>query len=134
MDEICLSVNGWPPKKGQDYSVFNEKNPDHRRIFPLLEEARRALSGSKWNPRERRDVGLELVVVDAPTQPYPSDGTNWLGGVADVLQYSRPNVDTSILGDLAGISLYFDDGQIGEIRYRKEQGNVASYRVRVWVL
>ena len=134
LTEIEFSVEGWPPAKNEARSIFSEKHSHHPRVFSLLREALRALNGSEWNPREKRDLGLELVVVDAPTHLYPSDATNWLGGVADVLQYSRANVDPSIFGDLAGVSLYFDDGQIEEIRYRKEQGKAASYRVRLWVL
>ena len=73
------------------------------------------------------------VFTDALGGP-PSDATNYLGGVADVLQADRRNVDLGHLGDIASISLYWNDEQIREISYSVEVGEGPSYRVRVWLL
>lgn len=64
----------------------------------------------------------------------PGDATNYLGGVADVLQANRVNADLSHLGDLAQASLYYDDRRIREIRYTVELGDATHYRLHVWVL
>ena len=78
-------------------------------------------------------MGLEVVVVALDRSP-PSDATNYLGGVADVLQATRTNADVSHLGGAASASLYINDGQIREVRYSVEEGDEPGYRVRVWVL
>jgi hypothetical protein len=65
--------------------------------------------------------------------PVSWDATNALGGVGDVLQGRRSNVDFSHLGELAAASLFDDDKQIREVSYREEPGG-AGYRVRLWSL
>jgi hypothetical protein len=92
-----------------------------------------ALGGEGWNTRETRPVGLEVTVV-APDESPPSDATNFLGGVADVLQSNRINADLSHLGEAAAVSLYHDDAQIQEVWYSVEPGDEPGYRVRVWLL
>ena len=134
MTEIRLTVNGWPPAKSEAQSMFGKGHPHRYRVHDLLKAAQQALDGLEREPREQRTVGLELVVVEPTTESAPSDATNYLGGVADVLQANRVNADLSYFGDAAAASLYADDRQIREVRYSVERGDASGYRVRVWVL
>ena len=130
VEEISLIVEGLPPAKDGANSIFNAKHGHHPRVVNLLRAAKQTLVESHWNPTEGRRIGLELVTSDG----LPGDAINYLGGVADVLQVARINVDLSHLGDLAKATLYYDDKQIAEVRYSVESGDATCYRVRVWVL
>ena len=133
MTEILLTLQGWPPAKNEARSMFGEAHPHRPRVLALLRAAQDALRTTAWNPRETRLVGLEVVVVAPDTSP-PSDATNYLGGVADVLQANRINADLSHLGEAASVSLYHDDAQVQEVWYSVEPGDEPGYRVRVWLL
>ncbi len=61
-------------------------------------------------------LGLKLVVV-SPTAP-PSDATNFLGGVADVLEDKAHRGPLAHLGPLADVALYANDRQLPEVSYR----------------
>ena len=108
MTNISLSVEGWPPKKNTAKSLFAGGHPDSLCVLNLLRKVKEALGDSEWNPIERRQIGLELVMAETP-DGLPGDATNYLGGIADVLQANRTNADISHLGDLAQASLYYDD-------------------------
>ena len=131
--EVSLSVAGWPPAKDGANSIFNKKHRHHSRVVDLLRQAKRALADSGWDPQERAQIGLELVIVETPGG-IPGDAINYLGGVADVLQAHRRNIDLSYLGELAQATLYYDDKQIAEVRCFVDRGNAPCYRVRVWAL
>ena len=131
--EIRLGVAGWPPAKDGANSILNQKHQHHPRVVDLMRKAKQALAGSRWDPLERAKIGLELVVAEAPGG-IPGDAINYLGGVADVLQAHRRNIDLQHLGDLAKATLFYDDKQVTEVRYLAERGDVPCYRVRVWVL
>ena len=133
MTTICLSVEGWPPKKNTAKSLFAERHPDARCVTNLLHKVKQALDDSEWNPTELRQIGLEIVLAEPP-DGVPGDVTNYIGGIADVLQANRVNADLSHLEDLAQASLFYDDGQIREVQCRVARGDVPSYRLRVWVL
>ena len=134
MTMIRLTVDGWPPAKSEARSMFAEGHRHRHCVRALLEAAAEALAGSQWDPGERRPIGLDLVVVESATGSPPSDATNLLGGVADVLQANRVNADLSHLGKLTAVSLYADDRQIREARYSVERGDRTGYRVCVRVL
>jgi hypothetical protein len=69
--------------------------------------------------------------MNCPDRP-DGDATNFLGGVADVLQGKAPlNVDVTHLQDLAVIGLYADDKQISQILYRELPAGELRYRIRV---
>ena len=127
-------MKGLPPKKNEAISLFSPKHGDRRSVLELLRMTEQALDKSEWNPTERRPVGLDLVVTAKEPDVIPGDATNYLGGVADVLQANRINADLTHLGHLAGVSLFHDDRQIQEVRYSFKGGDALGYRVRVWVL
>lgn len=86
-------------------------------------------------PLFRGAVGLE-VTCEAAGDRQPWDATNYLGGIADVLEdKSRRRRDAlAHLGDLAAVCAYANDRQIKEIRYREIAGAAPRYRVRIWSL
>jgi hypothetical protein len=129
--EIILDVDGWPPTKAEAKSLLAAGHPHAERVRALLLAARNAAQENKW-ATTTAEIGLDLV-VRGPARP-PSDATNYLGGVGDVLQekVSRPNLDVSHLADLAMVALYADDRQIREIRYAEEPADHPSYSVRVY--
>ena len=133
MKEFLLTVAGLPPPKDGGNSIFSERHRNHGRVVDLLRTAGHALIGTEWNPRVEGHIGLELVVVETQVGFRP-DGLNLLGGVADVLQANRRGVGLSHLGDLAEVSLFYDDVQVREGRYSVEAGDAPHYRVRVWLL
>ena len=126
--EISLSVPGCPPKKDGANSIFNQKHSHHRRVVDLLQKAKQALADSRWDPRERTPIGLELIIAGVS-----GDLDNYLGGVADVLKATKPN-ESAHLVDLAEVSFYIDDEQIEEMRGYVDRGGAPCYRVRVWAL
>lgn len=128
--EISLIVESSPPAKDGANSIFNQKHSHHPRVVNLMRAAKQSLDDSDWNPTEKRRIGLELVTPDG----LRGDAINYLGGVADVLQADRSNVDLSHLGDLAKATLYYNDKQIAEVRYSVDHGDTPYYYVRVWVL
>ena len=75
-------------------------------------------------------LGLEFVVT-SPAPP-PSDVTNCLGGVADVLEDKGHRGDLAHLGELAHFALYRNDRQFHDVRYRWEHGPDVRYQVRIW--
>ena len=133
--EINLAVEGWPPKKSEAKSLLAWDHPDSDSVVFLLRAVALRLSESRWDPTEARPVGLELIVIAQTPEQIPGDATNYLGGVADVLQADKPRrVDLTHLGDLAKGCLYRNDRQLREVRYTVESGDVPGYRVRIWVL
>ena len=128
-----MTIRGLPPAKDSSNSIFNKNHSHHPRVIALLQKVQQGLDDSEWNPAERRRVGIELVMTETPNG-LPGDATNYLGGVADVLQANRVNADLSHLGGLGKVSLYLDDNQIREVRYSVERGTSSGYRVRVWVV
>jgi hypothetical protein len=133
MTEIIFDVDGFPPAKNEALSMFGEKHSHAPRVLRLLREAHTALGEMDFKPL-LGPIGLE-VVVRAPAQKDPWDATNYLGGIADVLQ-EKKNVRISLehLGDLSEFALYCNDRQIREIHYRQEHGEFPAYRVRIWSL
>jgi hypothetical protein len=89
------------------------------------------LTGFCDPPFGRERLGLELVVV-APSQP-PSDATNYLGGVADVLEAKGRRGALEHLRELAAVALYENDRQIEDVYYLRV-GEPTGYTVRIWAL
>ena len=83
---------------------------------------------------KRRPVGLELVVIAEKPDVIPGDVTNFLGGVADVLQANRINADLTHLEDQAEVSLFHDDRQFRDVRYSVKGNETIGYSVQVWLL
>jgi hypothetical protein len=131
--EIVFDVPGWPPLKNEAKSLLAAGHSQRQRVR-LLEAAETASRTSGWVVANG-DICL-AVIVRAPTGCPEGDATNYLGGIADVLQgKSKPiNIDLSHLGTLQAVALYTDDRQIRRVRYDVETADAPSYSVRVSIL
>jgi hypothetical protein len=130
VNEVSFTVDGNPPLKGEALSLFSENHPQavKGRVRALLEAAQRAC-------REQGFVPIESggrVALDVVTRATTGDGTNILGGIADVLEdkQHRHYRNLTHLGDLAAVWLYWDDKQLKRISYREEPGE-CSYIVTI---
>jgi len=137
--EITVEVPGLPPLKSEATSQFSEKHGHPGRVRLLLDRARAALAEGAGAPFGERDhLGLD-VAIESPEETLPGDATNYLGGIADVLENKaarekqRPG-SLDYLGDLAKVALYPNDRQIREVIYRHRPGESQRYTVRVWAL
>lgn len=128
---IVIEVAGVPPIKNEALSLFAATHRQRERVERLLTAAVAAAQRVGW--ATARD-GVQLdVVIRSPTPRPPGDATNFLGGIADVLQGRKPGqgVDLSHLGELATCALFDDDSQIQEITYRTVVDVASSYTVQV---
>jgi hypothetical protein len=137
--EITLEVPGLPPLKNEAISLFSKVHGQHDAVRLLLQQTRAALPPDGRTPfGEAQRLGLE-VVIESPEESLPGDATNYLGGIADVLEDNaarekqRPGA-LGHLGDLRAVALYPNDRQIREVRYRHLPGETQRYTVRVWAL
>jgi len=124
MPKIAFSVSGLPPTKNEAKSLLAEGHPHAGRVRALLEAAAEAITQGA-QPIERGEIELELVVF-GPRQA-PSDATNYLGGIGDVLQAKAPAPLIEHLGPLAQVHLFTNDRQIREIHYQEERGSETHY-------
>ena len=129
--EISLVVSGYPPTKNEAKSLLSAGHSQFPRVLALLKAAAESLAEGAESFGTQR-IGLELVVC-GPTDA-PSDATNSLGGIGDVLQEKRQRGSLDHLGELASVSLFKDDSQIREVSYREERADESSYRLRLWPL
>lgn len=120
---------GWPPTKNEATSLLSAGHTHAPRVRALLDAARQAAARLEWTPLTG-PIAFDLV-VRGPGQA-PSDATNYLGGVGDVLQVKAArNLDLAHLGALGQVALYLDDRQIRQIRYTEEWADQPFYTVRV---
>jgi hypothetical protein len=76
---------------------------------------------------------LDVTLYAAPGSD-PWDATNYLGGVADVLEVKDRRGPLAHLGALLDVAVYANDRQIRQIHYRQVDSSSTHYRVRVWSL
>jgi hypothetical protein len=131
MHELTFTVTGYPPAKNEAKSMLAAGHTHASRVSDLLRAARDAVGGGAWSSRPRDSLGLELVLT-SPAPP-PSDATNYLGGVGDVLEAKSHRGELAHLADLATVALYENDRQFHDVRYRWQVGTAVEYTVRIWV-
>lgn len=131
-EEICFEVDGLPPSKNGTVSPLSSRHPHSLRAQALLAAAREAAAGHDV-PWTDRAVGLEVTLL-TPASLNPWDATNYLGGIADVLQRKKSAARMDHLGDLRDTALYRDDRQIRIVRYDHEPSTKIGYRMRLWSL
>jgi hypothetical protein len=131
VQEISFRVAGYPPVKNEAKSLLAAGHTHASRVLDLLRAAGSAAAASGWSPSQTDSLGLELVLT-SPAPP-PSDATNYLGGVGDVLEDKGRRGQLAHLGELAGVALYGNDRMFHEVRYRWERGADVRYDVRIWV-
>jgi hypothetical protein len=128
--QLSFDVPGHPPSKNEAKSLLSAGHGQANRVRLLLLAAQRACAEQAFVPINEGGLALD-VVVRAPIPP-PGDATNYLGGVADVLQ-DKAGCTLSLhhLGDLAAVRLYSNDRQIRQVSYREQVANEAGYTVTV---
>lgn len=130
---ISFKVAGYPPAKGEALSMLGAKHSHAPRVRTLLEAARAALE-DEVTSLGRAPIGLEVVLLCRRDQ-LRSDATNYLGGIADVLEEKAHQTgQLDYLGELAEAALYANDRQIEEVRYRWDDAPDPSYSVTLWTL
>lgn len=131
MTVIRFEVEDLPPAKSQR-SVFGLRSKHYKRTRRLLEEAHRAKSRLGFSTFGNAPLRLD-VEVWAPIGMQPGDGTNYLGGIADVLEEKAHREKTSgsleYLGYRRHVGLYRNDRQLKEIHYRESVGDSIGYSV-----
>lgn len=130
-DEIHLVVPGYPPTKNEAKSLLSDGHGQFSRVRLLLERAQEAIEFGAASFGEAR-IGIELVV--AGPADAPSDATNYLGGIGDVLQDKTRRGALEHLGSLAAVALFTDDRQVREVIYREERAAEPRYTLRLWRL
>jgi hypothetical protein len=133
MKELSFEVEGRPPAKNEAQSMLGERHSHAPRVIQLLETAMRGAAAASFPGFGAAPIGLALE-VGCPRDRNRSDATNYLGGVADVLEDKSRRGTLAHLGDLARFGLYDNDSQIEEVRYRWRDQERPSYRVRIWTL
>ncbi len=131
MHELTLVVHGLPPVKNEAKSLLAAGHPHADRVVSLLQAAARELEQHAWSVKPGDSLGMELELT-SPLPP-PSDATNFLGGVGDVLEEKSRRGDLPNLGILAKAALYPNDRQIHEVHYRWKPAASTGYRVRVGI-
>ncbi len=109
-NEISFKVVGLPPIKDGTNSVFGPDHDHAPRVRSLLDAAQQSLAEQPaFVPIEKEHDVMLRVVVRAPRNHLLSDATNYLGGIADVLEDKSRRGPLPHLGVLAGVWLYRSD-------------------------
>jgi hypothetical protein len=127
---LWFRVAGFPPAKNEAVSMLGAGHPHAPRVVNLLRAAKDALGRSGFDPIEAGPVALE-VVVHAPPGRNAWDATNYLGGIADVLEEKSRRGTLDHLGELAQVWVYRNDRQIKQVSYRQLEASEAFYTVRI---
>jgi len=125
---ITLTVAGLPPAKNEAKSMLGLGHPHLPRARVLLEAALDTSGDSGPAGFGSQLVSVE-VVLRTPGDP-PSDLTNYLGGVTDVLENKAHRGPLHHLADLASVFVYDNDRQVREASIRHERGE-SGYAVTI---
>lgn len=131
MRDVTFEVDDFPPAKSEAKSMLAQGHGHERRVVALLEAARSVSDDVSTPLFGSAPIGME-VLLTSPSPP-PSDATNYLGGIGDVLEAKGHRGGLDHLGDLAGVALYENDRQIQEVHFRWEAGARVGYVVRLWL-
>jgi hypothetical protein len=127
-----FEVPGLPPAKNEALSMFN---PDHRhapRVRRLLAAAQGALvEQGDGTGFENVELGIKVTVTYSGGMTL-CDLSNFLGGIADVLEDKGHRYNIEHLGALTAVSLYDNDRQLVDTRIARRRGDIDSYTVRLW--
>ena len=115
--------------------MLGERHSHAPRVRALLAAAQEALAAhTAVLPVADGPVALDLVLHVGPEQDA-WDATNYLGGVADVLEdKSRRGPAVAHLGELAQVWLYHNDRQIKRVTYDEATSPFTGYTVTIRVL
>ena len=127
---ITFDVPGYPPAKNEALSMLGAGHSHAGRVRLLLEAARQACGSQPFVPMDDGPVTLD-VVLRCPAGQNPADATNYLGGIADVLEEKSHRGPLEHLGALAAVRLYRNDRQIKHVAYREDESAHVGYTVTV---
>lgn len=128
-NEITVEVQGYPPAKDGANSIFGVNHSHGPRVRVLLEAARQALAQRPdFVPMKNGPVAVEVVLYATPGG-VPGDATNYLGGIADVLEQKAHRAAIDHLGDLVQVWLYGNDSQLKQVSYKEVAADSVGYRV-----
>jgi predicted RNA-binding Zn ribbon-like protein len=121
---LVIRVEGLPPAK-QISPLLAPSHPHRSRVIALLEATREALSVD-FAPFPGA-VALSLTLFTPDALP-PGDPTNFLGGVADVLQRKA---DVFALDALSDVMVYENDAQLRRIEFQQVPDDRTHYELRI---
>jgi predicted RNA-binding Zn ribbon-like protein len=121
---LVIRVEGLPPAK-QLSPLLAPSHPHRSRVIALLEATREALSVD-FAPFPGA-VALSLTLFTPDVLP-PGDPTNFLGGVADVLQRKA---DVFALDALSDVMVYENDAQLRRIEFQQVPDDRTHYELRI---
>lgn len=133
MAEIDLLVDGYPPAKNEAVSMLGAKHAHAPRVRLLLASADEALRSGQAVHLGSAAICMELT-LRCLRDRMRGDATNYLGGIADVLEEKGHRAGIEHLAELAPVALYDNDRQIEQIHYCWEAALEPSYRLRIWTL
>jgi len=131
--QVTFTVPGLPPAKSEALSMLGTGHSHATRVRSLLQAAQEAVAQQTFTSVTHEPVALELVVHTTPGERL-SDATNFLGGVADVLENKASRGTLPHLDDLANVWLYENDRQIKQVAYRETADQRSFYTVTVRVI
>lgn len=127
---ISFEVPGYPPVKNEALSMLAPGHPYAPRVRLLLEAAREACAAQPVGPADDGHIVLDVILRCPPGQ-NPADATNYLGGIADVLEDKSHRGPLDHLGALATVRIYRNDRQIKQVSYREIEADQPSYTVNI---
>jgi hypothetical protein len=131
---ISFEIAGLPPAKSEAKSMLAEGHPHAPRVRALLIAAQEAMTTEDFAGFGGAQLAIEVILTTGGLQ-QTSDTTNYLGGIADVLEAKGHRaMHVAHLADLAGVALFDNDRQLHEVRYRQHDGDHDGYSVRLWEL
>jgi hypothetical protein len=133
-NEVTVEIAGYPPAKDGANPIFGPNHTHGPRVRALLEAAQPALrERPDFVPIDNGPLALDVVLYAPPTG-VPGDATNYLGGIADVLEQKSHRAGIEHLGELAQVRLYRNDSQIKQVSYREVAAERAGYHISVRLL
>jgi hypothetical protein len=126
--EISFDVSGYPPAKNEALSMLGPHHSHKDRVLLLLNAAQQAAAAQSFEPVKDGHIAMD-VVLRSPAGKNPADATNYLGGIADVLEEKSQRGPLAHLDKLAEVHLYGNDSQIKQITYREIESAETGYTV-----
>jgi hypothetical protein len=127
---LCIEVPGLPPAKSEARSLLGPRHPHAGRVLALLCAAQDALV-AQGDGRGFGRAALAMAVELRAPSPPPSDATNYLGGIGDVLGNKANRGAMAHLGVYAGVTVFDNDRQLHLVRFRYAWDTETVYRVRL---
>jgi hypothetical protein len=129
-NEVSFDVPGFPPAKNEALSMLGAGHSHAPRVRLLLERAQQAADAQGFTQVSGGPVGLDVVLY-APGGTNPGDATNYLGGIADVLENKAHRGTLDHLNGLGNVWLYHNDRQVKAVSYHEAEADSVSYTVTI---